>query len=171
MRLKHEMKFLKVVGKNDKNGKPIHQAICSCGKQYRGTMREFRHFKCDNTEKLPVKELFDRYSRSANDRGYKFNLSVEQFEKITQQNCYYCDSEPSMEIKGLKFNGVDRKINSHGYTIVNSVSCCGTCNKMKGSLNALEFGEKIKNIFTNYVKVYSESTFGSKSLNKDNEIY
>jgi len=38
-----------------------------------------------------------------------------------------------------KYNGIDRKINSRGYTPDNSLPCCRTCNFMKKDMDYQTF--------------------------------
>lgn len=166
-KLQHKWTFLSVVGKSPINNKPLHHAICSCGQQYKGTMREFRHFKCKNTEKFPDKELYDRYKSSAKSREIPFELTLEQFNTMIRMDCTYCGAEPSMEVRGELFNGLDREDNTKGYYINNVAACCSTCNKMKGTLSSEEFAQKIKDIFNNFIpdyemiKRFHEKTFSN----------
>lgn len=153
-KLQHKWTFLKVVGKDSVSNKPLHQAICSCGQQYKGTMRQFRHFKCQNTEKFADKELYDKYKYSAKVRNINFELTLEQFNTFTRMDCSYCGAEPSMEVRGEKFNGLDRENNLEGYKLNNVTACCSTCNKMKGTLSGDEFAEKIKQIYSNFIPDY-----------------
>jgi len=64
-------------------------------------------------------------------RHLAFTLTLEQFEKIVEQACVFCgeQSEP---------RGIDRRDNRIGYIPANCQSCCGPCNKLKGT-----FGEQI----------------------------
>lgn len=153
-KLQHKWTFLSVVGKDVRNNKPVHHAICSCGKQYKGTMRQFRHFKCENTEKLADKELYDKYKYSAKVREIEFKLTLEQFNMFTRMSCTYCDADPSMEVRGEKFNGLDREDSSKGYVLNNVTACCATCNKMKGTLTSEEFVEKIRQIHSYFIPDY-----------------
>jgi 5-methylcytosine-specific restriction endonuclease McrA len=52
--------------------------------------------------------------------------------------------------KGLK-NGIDRIDSNKGYTMDNCVSCCWTCNRMKGNMTQQNFLEHISkiNVFSN----------------------
>lgn len=151
MRLQHKLKFLKVIGKNPETGKPVHLALCSCGKQYTGMMKTFRHFTCTNTEKSPHMKLYQRYTKSAEVRGYKMELSLEEFSLLTGFPCAYCGALPSMEIDGVKFSGLDRVDNTKNYNKDNAIMCCSSCNKMKGTLTSDEFVDKIKKINEYYV--------------------
>jgi len=88
-----------------------------------------------------VKCRFSAYQRSADKRGYDFNLSYEQFETLFNKDCHYC---------GVKHSkGVDRADNTIGYTPDNSVPCCKICNYMKRDTPYEEFKAHIKTIFSN----------------------
>jgi hypothetical protein len=75
----------------------------------------------------------------AEERGYEFNLSKDEFLKITKQNCFYCNKEPS-QIKKSKtsqyiYNGIDRVNNCKGYIKSNVVACCRECNALKSGIS------------------------------------
>lgn len=81
--------------------------------------------------------MYSIYKFHAEERNLSFDISEEQFRKLTKGNCYYCGDEPKTLFKpnapngGYLSNGVDRKDNSLGYTVENSFSCCRVCNQMK----------------------------------------
>jgi hypothetical protein len=66
------------------------------------------------------------YKTHAHERNLCFELSMDEYLNIISKNCNYCNG-----INEVGFNGVDRKNNTIGYTIENSVSCCSICNFMK----------------------------------------
>jgi hypothetical protein len=75
--------------------------------------------------------VYNQYRyKSVKQRHLVFTLSVDEFKKLVEQPCFYCgeQSEP---------RGIDRRDNRIGYVIWNSQSCCGVCNKIKGT-----FGEQ-----------------------------
>lgn len=74
---------------------------------------------------------YREYVRDAKRRNNIFELTKEQFVKIIQSPCVYCGDD--------KLNGVDRVDNNKGYTVGNSVSCCGVCNRMKLDHTTNEF--------------------------------
>jgi hypothetical protein len=94
-------------------------------------------------------------------RGLKvglFELTKEQFYEISQKNCLYCGCKPNnvmkkeTKTKGERtfiYNGIDRVDNSKGYTLENSVPCCGTCNRMKTNLGLEEWLTHMKKILDN----------------------
>jgi hypothetical protein len=99
--------------------------------------------------------LYNDYQRSAKNRNLKFELTLEEFEKLTSSICHYCASNPSNKRKGggnytrkdkklnswfiYNYNGVDRMNNDTGYTITNCVSCCTICNCAKKKLSYESF--------------------------------
>jgi hypothetical protein len=109
---------------------------CSCGY---GDNEDF-HFR----------SLMRRYSKGAKDRNYSFNLKFEEFKHICKSECFYCGKSPSQKHGKVLYNGVDRVDNNKGYSLLNSHSCCGTCNKMKGVLEREEFIEHISRLNSNY---------------------
>jgi hypothetical protein len=94
----------------------------------------------------PKRKLYD-YKKSAQDRGYDFNLPVEMFNELLISNCYYCGKEHC--------NGVDRKNNEIGYYIENVVPCCKICNFMKRDLSFKDFEEHLKKILI-HISLYKK---------------
>jgi len=88
-------------------------------------------------------QKFRHYRKGAETRGYPFELTFEQFMTLWQKPCSYCGSE-------IKTIGIDRKINSKGYTVENSIPCCETCNKMKMKTDYKDFVDQCKKI-TNFI--------------------
>ena len=70
--------------------------------------------------KLPPK--YRQYIASANKRGIKFTLGLDEFHALCSDTCVYCGS-PS--------TGVDRIDSDKDYTPRNVQPCCGKCNMMK----------------------------------------
>ena len=127
--------------------------------------------------------LYHTYRKRALEKSLEFNLTIEQFEKITKQNCYYCGAEPkerkfsNWENRGINGvyvgNGIDRVDNNLGYIEKNCVPCCEQCNSAKKKMKLTEFiewvlkvAERIKNqkIFPNhsvFLKQEDNMTFGN----------
>lgn len=109
--------------------------------------------------KASLKALWRRYKDGASFRGFEFNLTIEQFEKITSQICVYCGVPPQQIIKSYPtsepyiFNGIDRKKNDEGYLLENSVPCCGRCNIMKRDLSVADFLAHVSKIVRNQESV------------------
>lgn len=81
--------------------------------------------------------LYNLYRHGARKRELEFDLSKESFASITKMNCVYCGVLPAQEhcagYGSYRYNGIDRKNNSLGYTQENSVACCFRCNRAKGT--------------------------------------
>ena len=105
--------------------------------------------------------LISTYIKSAKDREYHFELSVQECDKLFTSNCYYCGTEPNQFLKrnpDYLYNGIDRVDNKYGYTTGNTVPCCGICNRMKSNLDLDVFINHVNKIkshilnSSNYVK-------------------
>lgn len=100
-----------------------------------------------------MRNLITAYAHGAKKRGIEYNLTEEQFKKITQQDCFYCGKKPSNIYNRKKqngeyvYNGIDRVDNNKGYIINNCVPCCYTCNGAKSKMTLQEFKEWVKRIY------------------------
>lgn len=88
---------------------------------------------------------FSSYKRKPKLRGRDFDISIEQFDGLTSQPCYYCDGY-SGYYRDKGYNGLDRVDNKNNlYTVNNVVPCCTKCNFMKRSMDKKDFiGQAIK---------------------------
>ena len=97
------------------------------------------------------------YTRRAKIRNLSWDLSIEQFTKLLLDNCFYCGIEPQQRSDGgfmedYVYNGIDRIDNNYGYSIDNSVTCCGKCNRMKLDMSLSEFYKRIETIYLRKIK-------------------
>ena len=157
--------------KTGKNRRKKWLCKCDCGKETLVATSKLRngHTKscgCIRLEKITIP--FGKAGRNAKYASYRnnalkkqlnFDLTIEQFENLTQNNCYYCNSKPSC-IKQNKYsngpfiyNGIDRVDNKKGYTVDNCVTCCKFCNKSKSDLTQEEFLNKITSIYNYFIKI------------------
>tara|TARA_B100000674_G_scaffold493651_1_gene516423 strand:- start:545 stop:925 length:381 start_codon:yes stop_codon:yes gene_type:complete len=109
--------------------------------------------KNKRSEASYLRHFVRAYKKNAASRGIAFDLSEEEFFKLVQGDCYWCGAKPQLikpDSRGSKeytlnagipvpTTGVDRFDNNQGYTPENSVSCCPTCNKVKGALSPSDF--------------------------------
>lgn len=149
--------------------------LCDCGKE---TTVRGSHLKCGITRSCgclrpkldygisAFNQLVNQYKQGARQKKIIFELTTEQFKILINSKCYYCGVLPHKEYPTLGtrsnkkvvlngyilYNGIDRKNNTIGYTLENSVSCCEKCNYSKGSLTDIEFIELISNIYNNLLK-------------------
>lgn len=150
--------------------KSIYKASfqCECGKITVTTIRDVLkgHTKscgCIQYEwkKLPpgiaaAHDVIRRYKKNAAERGYVWDLTVEQFLEITQKNCYYCGGGPSNLTRTRSknylfhyiYNGIDRVDNDKGYHIDNIVPCCIYCNSAKRDKSLIEFENWINQLIS-----------------------
>ena len=98
--------------------------------------------------------IYRAYKNNAKNRKLQFTITLNEFIELLNQNCYYCNIEPSRihdkSYYHIKYNGVDRINNKFGYLKNNVVSCCKTCNIAKNNLKYEEFLEWIKRLINNY---------------------
>ena len=93
-----------------------------------------------------------RHKKRAKRRNIEQALTDEQIIALHKENCYYCGASPSnicsiSNLNGLYiYNGIDRIDNTKGYTMGNVASCCGYCNKAKGTKSVEDFMLWINNL-------------------------
>ncbi len=103
--------------------------------------------------------LYHEYKCVAKRRGYSFRLTKPEFFKLTKMKCHYCGRRPRQLMQKARrsgkyiYNGIDRKSSKRGYTIKNSLPCCGKCNMMKGRLRYREFLNTILQIVSNLKQI------------------
>ena len=94
--------------------------------------------------------LYRAYEQRADNRGYSFDLTKDEFKKLVTYSCKYCGEIPRQEYKSKTtsfiYNGVDRVNNSLGYSVDNCVPCCKLCNSMKERNSALIFINHCKKV-------------------------
>jgi hypothetical protein len=94
-------------------------------------------YKCASqqreTSKKLIRTIHGRFMysvRKARKKFLEFALTEAEYEQIVLDPCYYCNNELSPKVEaGI---GLDRLDSNIGYTLKNVVSCCTTCNKIKG---------------------------------------
>lgn len=97
-------------------------------------------------------------SRCKNSKGRIKNLlSLEEFERLIKENCFYCGQPPkevtlskNKVVQNIKIvrNGIDRVDPSRHYSLDNCVPCCKYCNIVKSDLTQEQFFTKINEIYT-----------------------
>lgn len=87
---------------------------------------------------LPYHWLLTRLIGQAKRRGIGAEITYEQFLSFVNQPCEYCGGEiiqsPYHSSKTKKHGWcLDRKDNDGPYSVDNCVSCCFSCNRLKGN--------------------------------------
>jgi hypothetical protein len=96
-------------------------------------------------------------------KRYNDGISFEDFLRISQMNCYYCEAAPNNEQNAAMedkkssqfakdngtfiYNGLDRTDSSKLHTIDNVVPCCKWCNYAKRERSVEEFEIWIEQIY------------------------
>jgi len=143
---------IRAKGKHDK---PLRRCVpCyeKLLKQEQSRPKRERNFKAEAFTNKHV--IWNHYVKGAKKRGIHFFLSKTQFQELIVQPCFYCGYHIMEEV-----NGIDRLDNQKGYIDDNVVSCCETCNVLKGSQHPQEFIDKMQAIYnyqTNQQSISSE---------------
>jgi hypothetical protein len=148
-----------------KGNKTIWKCQCDCGAVKLVGAHELRvgntkSCGCRKGRYLPKGDaifnaVFRSYENHANDRNLAFDLSIEEFKNITQQNCFYCGVAPFTTRKyknnHFTYNGIDRVDNSLGYSLENAVPCCKICNSAKSDRSYDDFISWVERIHEHIV--------------------
>lgn len=105
-----------------------------CGAHYRVWRRD------NNLDPKQSKDYIDSWGRSfsgrwsqlkraARDKGLGFDISRNDYEKLLQDCCHYCNGPLNPTGHSL-----DRKDSSKGYLLDNVVTCCYDCNRIKSCI-------------------------------------
>jgi uncharacterized UPF0160 family protein len=141
----------------------VFKAICRCGKEFEecGYILK-KGYGCgckinnqgrkteEHDQERFLKTKFSTYKSGAKSRGLDFTFTFKVFKYFVERDCYYCGQPPieSTVNKGKSYkytgkaNGIDRKDNGKGYSFLNCVTCCTTCNMMKKDLPHDDFVEQ-----------------------------
>lgn len=133
----------------------IHGTVKSCGCHRRETTGPRLSKMRETTNPSFITSLYTSYLGRAKRKKIEMTITLDDFERLTQQNCSYCGLPPSathktyesQQRKPYVYNGLDRVDNSKGYTLDNVVPCCKHCNKAKNSLNQDEFLDWVKRVY------------------------
>lgn len=150
---------------NDRNGSAVYKCLCECGNIHNvvgarlsGSLvlhckkcgyREHLN-KLHDLNKKPEGEAACRAAflmtrnQCATKRKLIWNISFEDWKRLTVMPCHYCDCPPSNHMRGhwnggYTYNGLDRVDNSVGYVITNVVPCCKQCNHAKSDQSVSDF--------------------------------
>lgn len=150
--------ILERAGKN-KHNQQLLFCLCDCGQKtvvtysnlFRTGKKRTTSCGCYSREQHASKQTweveFRRFERmSAGRRSLEFVLTIEEFKTLCVGECFYCGGAPKIKthVGNEIRNSINRLDPSIGYHKSNCVSCCATCQFMKGSLTCTEFLEQIK---------------------------
>lgn len=126
----------------------------SCGCRRAGRLTEYNYKNKRLGPGIGARNaLMKRYQAGAKKRNIAWELTVEDFSRLTSSDCYYCGTKPFQISKGSSYfgdytyNGIDRRDNTKPYSLENSVPCCGPCNLMKMDLLEADFIKVCERIY------------------------
>jgi len=138
----------------NKRGEVQWVCMCDCGKEKTisgASLRNGNTRSCGcllrrwPSHILPVTvHKFSTYQTGAKKKGREFTLTVDEFQELILQPCYYCGVEPSnvhVTSRGVEsyYSGIDRVDSRGGYTSDNVVPCCKECNYAKSDKLLIDF--------------------------------
>ena len=125
------------------------KAQASCGRC------QFSKSRVPDEMRIRSRQLLS-YKNGAKQRSLSWRLTDEEAWVMMLQPCYWCGSQPALRefwktderSRTIKFacNGIDRKDSDKGYTKLNTVPCCGICNRMKRDWKAVDFVDRVVSI-------------------------
>lgn len=138
--------------------------VCDCGntttnKSFYKIKTQKMCLKCRKTNAHKIipdtsfNMLFSDYKRNARKRDIVFDLSKEDFSRLTKEKCFYCGEfpisvrRPNATAGSYVYSGIDRKNNGEGYVIGNCVPCCKICNFSKHNLAEEDFLNHVRKIY------------------------
>lgn len=98
---------------------------------------------------------WNSYQTSAKKRKLVWEITGDEFDRLTALTCFYCGQMPSNLTRmgrtygDFKYSGLDRKDSSVGYISSNVVPCCFICNRAKTDLPFSVFLEWINRLQNN----------------------
>lgn len=137
-----------------------HKISCGC---YRSEVTRAKNINQRLPDGLAARNsVIGRYVRGAKKRGLIFSFTTKQVLELMGSSCFYCGKPPSntarthnAETGVFVYNGLDRRDNSEGYTIQNTVPCCKHCNFAKGRLTEEEFLQVVQSVYQHTIQPIS----------------
>jgi len=124
-------------------GQTIYCRECREKQRLRDLKRQGRKRACNGYEKKPERKAakiyryrndddakINTYKHHAKEKNLKFELTDERCYKYFDDLCFYCGYIP---VNGMQTNGIDRVNSGLHYYEDNCVSCCSSCNMLKGN--------------------------------------
>ena len=101
------------------------------------------------------------YKYSAIRKQLDFMITEEEYNLITNKDCYICGKEGSNTHK----NGIDRFDSDIGYILENARPCCGECNFMKKKYNYNDVFGKFILIYKKHQEIRLIENVGIQNIN------
>lgn len=143
------------------------ECVCDCGNKIKTRLYNILNGHTKSCGCLQIYRLekgeagfnivYEQYKRRSKNKNRVFDLSKEEFKKLTQKECFYCGRLPSTIKKSKSkystfvYNGIDRIDSDKGYIKDNVITCCEMCNKMKTDHSLDEFKNHIEKIYKHLI--------------------
>jgi hypothetical protein len=93
---------------------------------------------------VAFRDLIRQYKQNARARNIAWEITDEDFRRLTGSPCYYSGLAPAHVFRTKSgdlyvYNGIDRVDSTKGYTLENCVPCNPAINKMKFELSQEQF--------------------------------
>jgi len=128
---------------------------CGCKRIEKIKEKNLEYHKLKRPEFVIESTLYSRYKTEAKISKREFTITKEEFIKLVNDKCHYCNRIPHLIRKNKTgsvkkaLNGVDRINSSLGYTINNVLSCCPDCNRAKMARTFDDFKIWVKLVYDN----------------------
>lgn len=124
------------VGVQAKRCLDCHRVLCRArNKRWYQNNKEYNKIR-DAIRATSPTQRFHTLKNNAKRRNLSVELTLDEFLYIANDPCVYCQGHYDTD-KGSGSH-IDRLDNTKGYTLANSISCCGFCNKIKQDLLSYE---------------------------------
>jgi len=128
--------------------------ISEKSKKYREENKEYlkelwKEWYKKNKERSP-KRRFTEAKNAAKKRNIEWKLLFEEYIKLIETPCYYCNNELGPPVK--RSIGLDRLDSNGCYELNNVVSCCYKCNTLKSNIFTPEETKMAVETILNYRK-------------------
>ena len=114
-----------------------HTKSCGC---LPGNPLPVTNFESDraNDERAAWNVVLSGYKNNGTKSGKGWELTDAQAVEMMSKDCMYCGASPDQG-KTPARNGIDRVDNDRGYSMLNCVPCCWSCNSNKKDTDADDF--------------------------------
>jgi len=75
--------------------------------------------------------------RNANSRSLPWKIDLNDYKALISKPCFYCGNKLG-NVQTEIGAGLDRLVNSLGYTKENVIPCCGSCNRIRSDIFTVE---------------------------------
>ena len=120
---------VEVVGKDVAAGR-----VQSCSKCPKGLRKPAGGYRARNAEEARLRRLLERTAKEALRKGIQFDLSLNDINTLTMQDCYICSKRPVIGTMSVELVEPVQ-----GYTVGNCKPICRTCKRHMAGDNLRDY--------------------------------